>query len=650
MRRPVVSETVRRRRRIVFSLVGLLLATLVALHGGRAATQRGRDRTVRLATVEELPTSPKRWALVIGVDEYTDEQITGLRGGANDARTLAAALIAHAGFPSDQVIVLATGESGSRLPTRTNILRYLSNLSGNVPKDGLLLVSFSGHGIERDGQAFLLPSDATAADSVKLLESTAVSVSTIHEWIRESGVGQVMVLLDACRNDPTAGRADSTNALSAAYTRGFDFDIANREVQAFATIYATSVGARAYEYVEKRQGYFTWAVVEGLSGAAADAKGRVTLAGLVTFVQEVVPKRVTVDYGPGKQQRPLAFIGGYRADDLILAVTTAQEVVTVVSAPVAVPVIVDPKAGELALWKAIESSRDAADFVDYLKRYPTGTYEGAARAKLRQLRTAEVEPAPAQPLPAASLQASDTAVDLGDGVRIEMVLVPAGGFEMGGGYGETDERPRRWVTISKPYLVGKYEVTQRQWKAVMGSNPSKFMGNDNLPVEQVTWDECNEFIRRLNAKTGMAFRLPTEEEWEYACRAGTLGTWAGSMDSIGWYYENAGRSPLSDSNWDSSAARSNGNQTHPVGQKQPNGWGLYDMHGNVMEWCADLYDAGYPSRGSRRVPMDPAKGSFRTYRGGGWISRAANCRSADRSGYAPTTRYSFLGLRLARSS
>lgn len=342
------SDLHRRRRQVVVALVDILVASSVAMPVGRATGQVD-GRTVRLAPVGELPASQKRWALIIGVDEYADEQITGLRRAANDAKALAAALIAHSGFPSDQVIVLATGEPGPRLPTRTNILKRLSNLSAVVPKDGLLLVSFSGHGMEQGGQAFLLPSDTTAADSLKMLESTAVSVSTMHEWIRETGVGQVMVLLDACRHDPTTGRADSTNVLSNAYTRGFEFDVANRGVQAVATIYATSVGARAYEYVEKHQGYFTWAVVEGLSGAAADADGRVTLSGLVWYVQEAVPKRIGVDLGAGKPQRPFASIEGYRADELVLSIAARPVAGAAAFGSSASLPTADANAGELAL-------------------------------------------------------------------------------------------------------------------------------------------------------------------------------------------------------------------------------------------------------------------------------------------------------------
>jgi hypothetical protein len=163
-----------------------------------------------------------------------------------------------------------------------NILRRLSNLSTTVPKDGMLLVSFAGHGMERGGQAFLLPADAQISDSISFLEETAISMTRVKSWIKETGVSQVVLLLDACRNDP-GGRADAPNNLSNAYVNAFNFDVRNKEVQAFATVYATGIGQRAYEYTEKRQGYFSWAVVEGLKGAAANDKGEVTLAQLVSM-------------------------------------------------------------------------------------------------------------------------------------------------------------------------------------------------------------------------------------------------------------------------------------------------------------------------------------------------------------------------------
>jgi tetratricopeptide (TPR) repeat protein len=338
--------------------------------------------------VRSLPASAKRWALVIGVDKYQDPQISPLKGSDNDARMIADALVRYAGFPRDQVILLSTDQPTERQPTRVNILRRLSNLSTAVPKDGMLLVSFAGHGMERGGQAFLLPADAQISDQISFLEETAISMNRVKERIKETGVSQVVVLLDACRNDP-GGRADAINPLTNAYTNAFNFDVRNREVQAFATIYATGIGQRAYEYTEKKQGYFSWAVVEGLKGGAANDKGEVTLSQLVKYVQDSVPKRIAIDLGSTKQQRPFAMIEGYRADELVVAVTSSASNAANVNTPNVA--MVDPAAIELSFWESIKSSTNPDDFKAYLDKYPDGQFASLAKTRA-QPRSAGTSP------------------------------------------------------------------------------------------------------------------------------------------------------------------------------------------------------------------------------------------------------------------
>lgn len=334
--------------------------------------------------VTALPVSAKRWALVIGVDKYQDPQISPLKGSDNDARMIANALVRYAGFPQDQVILLSTDQPMERQPTRVNILRRLSNLSTAVPKDGLLLVSFAGHGMERGGQAFLLPADAQISDQISFLEETAISMTRVKERIKETGVGQVLLLLDACRNDP-GGRADAPNNLTNAYTSAFNFDTRNREVQAFATVYATGIGQRAYEYTEKKQGYFSWAVVEGLKGGAANDKGEVTLSQLVKYVQDTVPKRLAIDLGSTKQQKPFAVIEGYRADELVVAVTNSASNANNSSTPNVA--MVDPAAIELSFWESIKNSNNPDDFKAYLEKYPDGQFAALAKSRSNSTRS-----------------------------------------------------------------------------------------------------------------------------------------------------------------------------------------------------------------------------------------------------------------------
>ncbi len=226
------------------------------------------------------------------------------------------------------------------------------------------------------------------------------------------------------------------------------------------------------------------------------------------------------------------------------------------------------------------------------------------------------------------------APDLGDGVTLEFVKIPAGSFMMGspkdeeGRYG--GEGPRHTVTISKPFYLGICEVTQEQYAAVMGRNPSRFKGAER-PVEGVSWNDAVGFCEVLSKKTGHEVRLPTEAEWEYACRAGTTTRFSFGDDSddlgvYAWYCSNSDE------------------ETHPVGQKKPNPWGLHDMHGNVWEWCEDWYE-NYADE-EAKDPAGPSSGKYRVRRGGSWYNLPRHCRSARRSGDDPGRRFHFHGFRV----
>mgnify|MGYP002769006573 FL=1 len=243
--------------------------------------------------------------------------------------------------------------------------------------------------------------------------------------------------------------------------------------------------------------------------------------------------------------------------------------------------------------------------------------------------------------PSVASGSNAISIPVKDGISIEMVKVEAGTFMMGAtsemkdSYDDpdSDEKPVHQVTLTNDYYMGKYEVTQALWQAVMGSNPSNFKG-DNLPVETVSWNDCQEFISKLNSLTGRKFRLSTEAEWEYAARGGKKSR----------SYQYSGSSNISDVVWykDNSA-----NKTHPVGTKQANELGIYDMSGNVYEWCSDWY--GSYSSFSQTNPTGSYSGAFRVLRGGGWGSFAWFCCLSFRRNFAPDFRHYDLGLRLALS-
>ena len=222
-----------------------------------------------------------------------------------------------------------------------------------------------------------------------------------------------------------------------------------------------------------------------------------------------------------------------------------------------------------------------------------------------------------------------------NGVSFEMVRVEGGTFTMGataeqGSDADSDEKPTHQVTLSS-YSIGKTEVTQALWQAVMGSNPSNFKGS-NLPVEEVSWEDCQTFIRKLNALTGKNFRLPTEAEWEFAARGGNNSRgykYSGSntLSNVAWYDDNSS------------------NKTHPVATKAPNELGIYDMSGNVYEWCNDWYD-DYTSA-SQTNPTGPNSELYRVGRGGSWRGNARYCRVSSRYCSAPELCDTARGLRLA---
>ena len=226
-----------------------------------------------------------------------------------------------------------------------------------------------------------------------------------------------------------------------------------------------------------------------------------------------------------------------------------------------------------------------------------------------------------------------------NGVSFDMVEVEGGTFTMGATAEQTgvfgDEKPAHQVTLPS-YYIGKTEVTQELWQAVMGSNPSNFTGT-NLPVEKVSWDDCKTFIAKLNALTGKNFRLPTEAEWEFAARGGNK--------SRGYKY--CGSNTLSDVAW---YVDNSDNKTHPVAAKAPNELGIYDMSGNVLEWCNDWYSSSYYTSESQTNPTGPDSGSSRVRRGGSWNYRENTCRVSYRGNTTPSFRYNYLGLRLCLSA
>jgi formylglycine-generating enzyme required for sulfatase activity len=235
------------------------------------------------------------------------------------------------------------------------------------------------------------------------------------------------------------------------------------------------------------------------------------------------------------------------------------------------------------------------------------TAKPAARSGIR---------APAKPAPPA--------------LNMEFVRIAPGEFNMGSENGREIEKPVHHVRITKPFELGRFEVTQAQWESVLGSNPSEFKGPD-LPVDSVSWNDIQEFLDKANAADRRwKYRLPTEAEWEYAARAGATGDYAGDLDEMAWYHLNAD------------------SRTHPVGTKKPNAWGLFDMHGNVWEWVADWFQDVYYRASPETDPPGPPAGLNKALRGGSWGANASFSCLYTRIAFHPSYKNHYLGFRIVR--
>jgi len=285
----------------------------------------------------------------------------------------------------------------------------------------------------------------------------------------------------------------------------------------------------------------------------------------------------------------------------------------------------------------VASSEDTKQaYNTYLISYPNGRHSDEARAKVAVFDRKEKE---AERVRSALSQLS-----------LRMVNIPGGSFLMGSVDGGSDEKPVKTITLSG-FEIGSTEVTQAQYNSIMGENPSFFKLDDNAPAEKVLWKDAITFCNKLSEKLGLepcynlstgacdfsknGFRLPTEAEWEYACRSESgseysLGDGESALNRTGWYNRNSME------------------QTHPAGQKTPNAWGLYDMHGNVWEWCNDWYaNNAYETNGNNN-PTGPKSGSDKVVRGGSWLDSPKDCRSAKRRNFDPDKDYSDIGFRIIR--
>ncbi len=586
----------------------------------------------------------KRVALIIGNGAYTKAK--PLPNPPNDAADMAATL-KSLGFE----VLSGVNQNKRQMET---LIRDFGN---KLATGGVGLFYYAGHGIQVGGENYLVPVDADIPEEDEVSYS-AVPVNLVLRKMATANNDLNIVILDACRNNPFArswrGFRDGSNADGLAKIS---------PPTGTLVLYATEPGKVASDGAG-RNGLFTESLLKQIKKPNLE--------------YDQMVRAVSTDVWQKSNKQQLPWKEGNSLQDFYFVKGGAN----VVTNPIPTdksnePDIVakDKAAQEREAWDLVKNSADAADFrfyleefpdganaakakirleelvwqsirgadktkiQAYLNEFPNGANASAARIRIKQLETAGNPTTTTSGNTTANRTAGAvTKARLPGGVEMSFAYIPAGSFEMGSFNGGAEEKPVHTVRISQGFWMQTTEVTQAQWKAVMGALPSKcdfgsLSGNllgDNKPIICVSWDDAQEFVRQMNAKNdGYKYRLPTEAEWEYAARSGTTGDYAGYLDGMAWYSANSNSS------------------TQNVATKQANAWGLYDMHGNVWEWVQDWYDAGYYASPTTD-PVGPSGGSSRVNRGGGWGFPADSLRSAYRGAVTPSFRSDYLGFRLLR--
>jgi formylglycine-generating enzyme required for sulfatase activity len=636
-----------RRFQLQSAFIWVLVAALFM--GLMVSPLEVQAQTTKQSTVSEpapassanANTAPKRRALLIGNNLYQHQSLDKLPNASRDADAMADALKA-AGFITTVRKDLSHG----------NMVTALEQFIATINSGDEVVVFFSGHGIQvPQAGAYLLPVDISIT-TVKSLQQTATELEPLMKEIADSKAGFSMLIIDACRNDPFAAATKSPE--KGIYTP--------QPPKGQVVVLAAGRNQKALENLgtndKDPNGVFTREFIK-----------RMKIPGLeiTALMKEVQASVEDLASSIGHQQRP-GFVSEARGNFYFFGPTAVQ--ITAAAASTASSV-------ELVFWASAERLNTITAYQNYLNKYPKGEFVTIAQTAIEGLRAAQTaasagaaaqrpvvaappaaaapQPAPApQPVPIIVAAPVPTAPQRGQTLKDcadcpEMVIIPAGSFMMGSPESEvsrdSDEGPQRNITL-KSFAMGKTEVTQGQWKAIMGSNPSRFQDcGDDCPVESVSWNDAQEYIKKLNAKTGKTYSLPSESQWEYAARGGTTTAFH-TGNTITPEQANFN----GDYTYNGSAKGVYRGKTIKVGSlNSPNKYGLHDMHGNVREWVQDCYVDKYGEQPVDGSAHDVTNCQRRVRRGGSWVSSPQYLRSALRNGNTPDSRNDNIGFRLART-
>jgi formylglycine-generating enzyme len=693
-------------RLVVVIVVMLAGGVDLRLHVAIAARAEERGIAVVFEPLDQQ-SPPGNAGLFVGVNEFEDPTLSPLQFAVHDAIELAHLFVGELKLiPASHAYLLLSGEPQAaamrerledlrrqgvtvRTATRAEILAALLQVCGTGRSDSDLLVAFfSSHGFEQAGSPLIMPRDGRR----KLLADTAVPLRSIETQMEESRAGHRLVLVDACQERVPARAID--RAAGTPMARAFSEALKTPTGQ--AKLASCSPGELSFEHPMfggVGHGVFTYAILEALRGGApADCENLVRFGAVSGFVSHRVTewsnergrKQTPWLSGPEKiRQLPLAV----RADDL----TSLAEAVLGLEAT---------SLFDASLRRRLAAQSRAADLSRDADRLLVSRTRDFVQGRLSEdlfvpyLLNVLGPPLAVAPFDAAAARAYQEAwadrlgrpVDLTNSVGIPLRLIPPGEFLMGSPDSEqdrdADETPQRPVLIAQPFYIGQYEVTVGQFRQFVqatgyrtdaekdgrgsvgwnsgrreleGPRPEYtwqhpgFEQSDGHPAVNLSWNDAAAFCEWLSDKESRVYRLPTEAQWEYACRAGTTTRWyhGNSADGL------AGISNVADGTakqtfpgWDTIAAHDGHVFTAPGGSYGANPWGLYDVHGNASEWCRDWYAVDSYVNSPGTDPQGPDSGQFRVVRGGSWYAAAWGCRSAIRNYNAPAGREPYLGFRV----
>ena len=549
--------------------------------------------------IEVVPAG-KRYALLIGVNKYA-KPIKSLQYCVKDMELLADSF-QKSGMPKENIFLVTDDSPAERLPTGANIRRQIENITGIMEPSDQLIVAFSGHGVMVEGKSYLCPSDTDVKN-----KNTIVSRDWVFEQLEKCKAKQKIFIIDACRNEVSFGSAKALGQV-----RSLD-DPIGADTHGFVLIASCDKNQQSWEHQNLHHGVFTYFLAEGLAGAVKDEDGYVSVLNLFQYASAKTKKYVLREFNV--VQVP-TFRQGGEMTDFCLAKLESPKPTPIQTNPAPAPVPVQTLTLDTPGEKAGDRRTVIVNGVEFAFRWcPPGTFTMGAS-------TSESWP---------DSDETQHQVTLTKGFWMMETEVTVGMFKAfvnDMGYDSQGDTPYGYVN-------GKWKQdSQFSWR-----NPGYSLDN-NHPVTNVSWNDAVEFCKWLSRKTGQNITLPTEAQWEYACRADstTAYFWGNALN--GDKANCNGNYPYGTTTKDRHIKK-----TMPVGSYASNNWGLYDMHGNVVEWCQD-WKADYPS-GNVIDPTGPSSGSNRVLRGGGWDDRAQYCRSANRSDNAPDYRCSDLGFRVS---